>query len=57
MKDHPITSVFQQLVRRSEGENPAQFRLPQEIRQFFVGVTAGPYGEYVDNEGARIKTE
>lgn len=36
-------------------ENPQQFRLPQEIRQFFSGVSTGGKGEYVDAEETRTK--
>lgn len=56
-KDKPITAVFRSLVAHMEAENPIQFRLPQEIRQFFVGVNTGPRGEYVDEKGARMKYE
>jgi hypothetical protein len=33
----PIPTVFKQLIRRVEEENPATFKLPLDIRQFFSG--------------------
>jgi hypothetical protein len=54
-REKPITQVFRQLVNKMDNENPVQFRLPQEIRQFFVGVGTGQRGEYVDEKGARMK--
>lgn len=33
----PIQLVFKHLCRKVEKENPQQFRLPQDIRQFFAG--------------------
>lgn len=33
----PIPTVFKQLTRRIEEENPATFKLPLDIRQFFNG--------------------
>ena len=33
----PIPMAFKQLCRRLDQENPAQFKLPQEVRQFFAG--------------------
>jgi len=56
-KEKPIANVFRQLITKMESDNPVQFRLPQEIRQFFVGVGTGQRGEYVDEKGARMKYE
>lgn len=33
----PVPLVFKQLVTKVDEENPEQFRLPQELRQFFAG--------------------
>jgi hypothetical protein len=33
----PILMTFKQMVKRIEEDNPATFRLPPDIRQFFVG--------------------
>ncbi|BEJ14050.1 hypothetical protein CspHIS471_0312240 [Cutaneotrichosporon sp. HIS471] len=55
--DRTISTVFGHLIKRVENNNPEQFRLPQDIRQFFVGVSAGPLGEYVDTETARTKLD
>ena len=33
----PVPMVFRQLIKRIDEENPSQFRLPQDIRQFFSG--------------------
>ncbi|KAL7422414.1 hypothetical protein Q5752_003060 [Cryptotrichosporon argae] len=55
--DNPIGTVFGMLEERVETENPTQFKLPQEIRQFFTGVATGAKGEYVDAEEVRIKTD
>ncbi len=65
--------VFKQLSRRLEEDNPIQFKLPQEVRQFFTGgectsldqaifvltgiVATGARGDYVDAEEARTKYE
>jgi hypothetical protein len=56
-QEKPIAQVFRALVSKMESDNPVQFRLPQEIRQFFVGVGTGQRGEYVDEKGARMKYE
>ncbi|CAK9780646.1 hypothetical protein CC85DRAFT_262422 [Cutaneotrichosporon oleaginosum] len=55
--DRTLGTVFSHLVKRLETSNPEQFRLPQEIRQFFSGVSAGPLGDYVDTETARTKLD
>ncbi len=55
--DRTLATVFSHLTRRVENDNPEQFRLPQDIRQFFLGVTVGPLGEYLDTETARVKLE
>jgi hypothetical protein len=33
----PIPAVFKQLSKKIDSDNPTQFRLPTEIRQYFVG--------------------
>lgn len=47
--------MFRQLSAKVDKENPSQFRLPQEIRQFFAGVSTGGKGEYLEAEDARTK--
>lgn len=56
-KEGPIKTVFRTMCHKLDNDNPTQFRLPQEIRQFFVGVATGARGEYVDAEGTRTKYE
>ncbi|ORX38375.1 hypothetical protein BD324DRAFT_578261 [Kockovaella imperatae] len=51
----PIPMVFRQLVKRVEEENPTQFRLPNDIRQFFSGVGTDGKGNYFDAEETRTK--
>ena len=33
----PIPAVFIQLCKRLDEDNPVQFKLPQDVRQFFAG--------------------
>ncbi|EKD05579.1 hypothetical protein A1Q2_00121 [Trichosporon asahii var. asahii CBS 8904] len=54
-KDKPITTIFKTMAAKLDQDNPQQFRLPQEIRQYFNGVGTGAKGEYLDTESARNK--
>lgn len=45
------------MTAKLDQDNPQQFRLPQEIRQYFSGVGTGAKGEYLDTESARNKYE
>lgn len=56
-KDKPITTIFKTMAAKLDQDNPQQFRLPQEIRQYFNGVGTGAKGEYLDTESARNKYE
>ncbi|KAK8854692.1 hypothetical protein IAR55_003431 [Kwoniella newhampshirensis] len=51
----PIPSIFKSICKKIDEENPAQFRLPQELRTYFVGVATAQRGEYVDADETRTK--
>lgn len=38
----PIPTVFKQLIKTMESDNPEQFRLPEHVRTFFTGGTSIP---------------
>ncbi|CAZ84076.1 unnamed protein product [Tuber melanosporum] len=44
----PPRGLFVDLLDNINRRNPSSFRLPSEIRNYFVGVETGPLGEYVD---------
>ncbi|PWW77893.1 hypothetical protein C7212DRAFT_292486 [Tuber magnatum] len=44
----PPRGLFVDLIDNINRRNPSSFRLPSEIRNYFVGVETGPLGEYVD---------
>ncbi|RPA93164.1 hypothetical protein L873DRAFT_1706454 [Choiromyces venosus 120613-1] len=44
----PPRGLFVDLIDNINRRNPSSFRLPSEIRHYFVGVETGPLGEYVD---------
>ncbi|CAG79475.2 hypothetical protein B0I72DRAFT_155835 [Yarrowia lipolytica] len=41
--------IFSQLLNRISRTNPKEFRLPKSIREYFEGVSTGPFGEYSDD--------
>jgi hypothetical protein len=55
----PIPTVFKQLIRRVEDENPATFKLPLDIRQFFNGsalsISTHPQLGNTDRQSLRIR--
>ncbi|WVR09522.1 hypothetical protein IAU60_006590 [Kwoniella sp. DSM 27419] len=51
----PVQTVFRQLSKKVDEENPVQFKLPTDIRTYFVGTGTAARGEFVDLEEARTK--
>jgi len=45
--------LFSELIDNINRQNPASFRLPPLIRNYFTGVETGSHGEYVDNRDAK----
>ncbi|KAG5366657.1 hypothetical protein CJU89_1095 [Yarrowia sp. B02] len=41
--------IFSQLLNRISRTNPKEYRLPKSIREYFEGVSTGPFGEYSDD--------
>lgn len=44
----PPRGLFSELIDGINRRNPTSFRLPSDIRGYFVGVETGTLGEYVD---------
>ncbi|WVQ80178.1 hypothetical protein IAT38_002283 [Cryptococcus sp. DSM 104549] len=52
-----IPAVFKALSKQIDDENPAQFKLPVDVRRYFVGVSTNAEGEYVDSKDLRTKVD
>ncbi|KAL7275175.1 hypothetical protein RUND412_001896 [Rhizina undulata] len=44
----PPKGLFSELIDNMNRRNPTSFRLPADIRNYFIGVETGSMGEYVD---------
>ncbi|KAF5330779.1 hypothetical protein D9619_005650 [Psilocybe cf. subviscida] len=49
----PPASLFSPLLHQLQTSNPIEFSLPEDIRNFFKDVVAGPKGNYVDSSGVK----
>jgi len=47
------TGLFSELIDNINRQNPASFRLPLPVRNYFTGVETGSHGEYVDNRDTK----
>jgi hypothetical protein len=53
--DKPPRGLFSDLIDAVNRRNPTSFRLPVEIRNYFLGVETGSFGEYVDTRDVRTQ--
>lgn len=49
----PIPQTFRLLVKKIDGENPTQFRLPTDVRTYFAGVSQDSAENYIEEANTR----